>query len=90
MDAKEELALLVHMPNKIVKSRQFYNELYSMDSNDKKSFILTKKQNKILNMLEENLKCLSPRQKKISRALQSDGDSHGGKFESDYSYEYNQ
>ena len=69
MDAKEELTFLVHMPKKIVKSRKFSNKLYSMDSNNENSFILTKKQNKILNMLEENLKCLSPR-KKVGKKYQ--------------------
>jgi hypothetical protein len=38
MDSKEERALLVHMPDKIVKFKQFSNELYAMDPNDKTSF----------------------------------------------------
>jgi hypothetical protein len=33
MDSK--LALLVHMPDKIVKFKQFLNGLYAMDPNDK-------------------------------------------------------
>jgi hypothetical protein len=43
MDSKEELALLVHMPDKIVKFKQFSNGLYTMDPNDDKSFELNKK-----------------------------------------------
>jgi hypothetical protein len=35
MDSKEERALLVHMPDKIVKFKQFSNGLYAMDPNDK-------------------------------------------------------
>ena len=43
MDSKEELALLVHMPNKIVRFDKFSNGLYAMDTNNEKSPILTKK-----------------------------------------------
>jgi hypothetical protein len=43
MDSKEELALLVHMPDKIVKFKQFSNGLYAIDPSDKKSFRMTKK-----------------------------------------------
>ena len=42
MDSKEELVLLVHMPNKNVKLKQFSDGLYAMDPNDENSFILTK------------------------------------------------
>ena len=56
---KEELTLLIHMPNKIVKSKQFLNGSYAMDPNYKKSFVLTKKEYEFMNTLEENLKCLS-------------------------------
>ena len=34
MDSEEELALLAHMPNKIVNFRQISNGLYAMDLND--------------------------------------------------------
>ena len=34
MDSKEELTFLVHMPDKIVKFKQFANGLYAMDPND--------------------------------------------------------
>ena len=34
VDSEEELVLLVHMPNKIVRFNQFSNGLYSMDPND--------------------------------------------------------
>ena len=43
MDSKEEMVLLVHMPNKIVKFKKISNRLYAMDTNDKKSLIITKK-----------------------------------------------
>ena len=42
MDSEEELELLAHMPNTIVKSKQFSNGFYEMDPNDEKSYILTK------------------------------------------------
>ena len=64
MDLKEELALLVHMKNKIVKLNQFFNGLYDMDPNCEKSFILINKYYQFMNMQEENLKFLSPIQKK--------------------------
>ena len=62
MDSKEELALLVHMPNKIVKFRQLSNEIYAMDKNNEKSSIPIKKQYQFMNKLEENLNFLSLRQ----------------------------
>jgi hypothetical protein len=61
MDSKEEVALLVHMPNKIVKFKQFSNGLYAMDPNDEKSFKMTKKPYQFLNTLEENLLILPAR-----------------------------
>jgi hypothetical protein len=72
MDSKEELALLVNMPDKIVKFKQFSNGLYAMEPNDEKSSVMTKKLYEFLNTLEENLGFLSPRQQKrakIARAL---------------------
>ena len=50
--SKEELALLVHMPNKIVKFKPFSNGLYAMDKNNEKSSILTNKQYQFMNKLE--------------------------------------
>ena len=35
MDSKEELILLVHMPNKIEKFKQFSNGLYAMERDQK-------------------------------------------------------
>ena len=67
MDSKQELAMLVHMPNKIVKFKQFSNGLYAMDPSDEKSFKMTKKLYQSLNTLEENLKFLSPRQQKRAK-----------------------
>ena len=67
MDLKEELTLLLHMQNKIVKFKQFPHGLYYIYSNDENSFILTKKQYQFMNTIEENLKCLSPGQKKSTK-----------------------
>jgi hypothetical protein len=67
MDSKEELALLVHMPDKIVKFKQFSNVLHAMDPSDEKSFMMTKKPYQFLNTLEENLGFLSPRQQKRAK-----------------------
>ena len=52
MDSKEELELLVHMPNKIVRFDKFSNGLYAMDKNNEKSSILTNKQYQFMNKLE--------------------------------------
>ena len=52
MDSKIELALLVHMPNKIVNFKQFLNGLYAMNPNDKNSSVLTKKEYQFMNMLK--------------------------------------
>ena len=41
MDLKEELALLVDMPNNIVKFKKFSNGLYAMVTNEKNSYVLT-------------------------------------------------
>jgi hypothetical protein len=64
MDSKEELALLVHMPDKIVKFKQFSNGLYAMDPSGENSFMMTKKPYQFLNTLKDNLGFLSPRQQK--------------------------
>ena len=44
MDSREELKLIVHIPNNIVKFKQFSNGLYVIDPNDEKSFVLTNKE----------------------------------------------
>jgi hypothetical protein len=62
MDSKEELALLVHMPDKIVKFKQFSNGLYAMDPKDETSFKLNKEPFQFLSTMEDNLKFLSKRQ----------------------------
>ena len=71
MDSKEEMVLLVHMPNKIVKFKKISNRLYAMDTNDKKSLIITKKKYQFMNLLEENLKFISPRQQKRENIFNS-------------------
>ena len=71
VDLKEGPTLLVHMPNMIVKFKQFSNRLYPMDTNDENIFILTKKHYQFMNTLEENLKCLIQRQKSEKSKLES-------------------
>jgi hypothetical protein len=65
MDSRKERALLVHMPNKIVRFKQFSNGLYAMDPSDDQSFVT--KPYQFLNTLEDNLKFLSPRQQKRAK-----------------------
>jgi hypothetical protein len=67
MDSKEELALLVHMPDKIVKFKQFSNGLYAMDPNDKTSFEMKKKPNQFLTTVKDNMKFLSKRQQERAK-----------------------
>jgi hypothetical protein len=67
MDSKEELALLVHMPDKIVKFKQFSNGLFAMDPNNEKSFELNKKPYQFRTTIEDNLKFLSKRQQKRAK-----------------------
>ena len=52
MFLKEELALLVHMPNNIVKFKQILNGLYDIDPYDENSFLPTKKEYQFMNNLE--------------------------------------
>ena len=52
MDLKEELALLLHMPNKIVKFKQFLNGLNDMYPNYKNSFVFTKQEYQFMNTRE--------------------------------------
>jgi hypothetical protein len=67
MDSKEESALLGHMPDKIVKFKQFSNGLYAMDPNDENSLELNKKPDQFLTTMEDNLKFLSKRQQKRAK-----------------------
>ncbi len=66
MDSTKELALLVHMPDKIVKFKQFKNGLYAMDPSDEKSFSrkMHTKPCQFLNTMKDNLALMSPRQQK--------------------------
>jgi hypothetical protein len=67
MDSKEERALLVHMPDKIVKFKQFSNGLYAMDPNDKTSFEMKKKPYQFLTTVKDNMKFLSKRQQERAK-----------------------
>jgi hypothetical protein len=62
MDSKEERALLVHMPDKIVKFKEFSNGLCAMDPNDKTSFEMKKKPFQFVATVKDNMKFLSKRQ----------------------------
>jgi hypothetical protein len=69
MDSKEERVLLVHMPDKIVKFKQFSNCLYAMDPNNKPSFKAKKKPYQFLTTVKDNMKFLSKRQQeRVKRA----------------------
>jgi hypothetical protein len=70
MDLKEELALLVHMPDKIVKFKQFSNGLHAMDPNDKTSFEMKKKPYQFLTTVKDNMKFLSKRQQERAKKAQ--------------------
>ena len=61
-DSGKEKAFLVHMPNKIVKFRQFSNGLYGMHPEDPNSYVEKKKGMQMVNSIEENATYLSPRQ----------------------------
>jgi hypothetical protein len=65
MDSEKQLALLVHLPDKIVKFKQFSNGLYAMDPNDKESFEMKPMQ--LMNLVTENMKFLSKQQRKRAR-----------------------
>jgi hypothetical protein len=67
MDSKEELALMVHMPDKIVKFKQFSNRLHVMDPNDKTSFEMKKKPYQFLTTVKDNMKFLSKRQQERAK-----------------------
>ena len=57
MDSKEELALLVHMPDKILKFKQSANGLYAMDPNNQTSFEMrTTKTYQFMSTQEANLR----------------------------------
>jgi hypothetical protein len=64
MDSSEELALLVHMPNKIVRFKQMKGGLYAMNPKDPENNGSVPSQAHLGKTLEENMKFLSPRQQK--------------------------
>ena len=71
MYSKDELELLVHMINNIVRLKQFSIWLYAMDPNDENIFVLTMKEYQFMNTLEEKLKCLSLIQQKRAKQAQN-------------------
>ena len=82
VNSKEDLALLVHRPNRIVKFNQFSNGLYVMNLINENSFILTNKRYQFLKTSKRKIKVYKSDTTKaiktISRALQSNGNSHNG------------
>ena len=59
MYLEEELTLLLHIPNKILKFKQFSDSLYAIDPHKENRYLLTKKEYQFMNTIEENIKCIS-------------------------------
>ena len=72
MDSAVEKALFVHLPHKVVVFKQLKNNLYGMDPNDPSSSITTaeyeKKNIQLANIVTDNLKYMSERQRKRAKA----------------------
>ena len=70
-DSDNQLALLVHMPNQLVKFKQMNNKLYAMNPEESKSFSNPTTNFQFVNTLEENDTFLTPRQceRKIERLI---------------------
>jgi hypothetical protein len=64
MDSSKEKALLVHMPDKVVRFKQMKDGLYAMNPKDPENNGSVPSQAHLGETLEENLKFLSPRQQK--------------------------
>ena len=68
-DSTKEKAFEVHMPNKVVKFKQFANGLYAMDPTDKDSYTEVQHNMQLLQTVKENMKFLSERQQlKVKKA----------------------
>jgi hypothetical protein len=67
MDTNKEAALVVHMPNKAVKFKEWPNGLYAMTPSDPDSFGSISDQYQMIQTIEENMKFLSPRQQGRAR-----------------------
>jgi hypothetical protein len=62
MDTKKEAALIFHTPNKVVKFKEWPNGLYAMNPSDSDSFGSISDQYQMIQMIEETMKLLLPRQ----------------------------
>jgi hypothetical protein len=67
MDTNKEAALVVHLPNKAVKFKEWSNGLYAMNPEDPESFGTIQDQYQMIHTIEENMKFLSPRQQARAR-----------------------
>jgi hypothetical protein len=67
MDTNKAAALLVHLPNKAVKFKEWPNGLYAMNPEDLESFGTILDQYQMIQTIEENMKFLSPRQQGRAR-----------------------
>ena len=61
MDSLRDKALLVHLPDKVVRFKEMKNGLYALNPNDKSSYIPNNKL-QLVNTIKENLSYLSPQQ----------------------------
>ena len=72
MDSAVEKALFVHLPHKVVIFKQLKNNLYGMDPSDPNSSITTEeyqeKNIQLTNIVTDNLKYMSERQRKRAKA----------------------
>jgi hypothetical protein len=71
MDTNKEAALVVHMPKKAVKFKEWPNGLYAMNPADPDSFGSISDQYQMIQTIEENMKFLSPRQQARARKARS-------------------
>ena len=62
MDTNKEAALIVHLPNKSVKFKEWLNGLYAMKPAEPDSSESIPNQYQMIQMIEENKTFLSPRQ----------------------------
>ena len=66
MDSAVEIALFVHMPHKIAKSKQLRNNMYGINPSDQSSYITMKKYETknihMTNMVKDHLQYMSEQQ----------------------------
>ena len=67
LDSDKEKALLVHMPDKIVKFKQMRNGLYALNPLEETNYTLKDDKYQLVNTIQENMNFLTPRQQKKAR-----------------------